>query len=64
MNKIDKERMAQLEMIISVHSQKGHYDLNPYSYGLGNGLLLALSLLKDEDPKFLKQPDKFLEDTN
>jgi hypothetical protein len=31
-------------------------------WGMANGIILALAIMKDEDPKYLEKPDMWLKD--
>jgi len=57
-----EKKIARLEQIIAIQCTDGTWDFNAYHFGLANGLLLALAILKDEKPKLLVAPDEWLED--
>ena len=53
--------IEQLEKLTAIQCTDGTWDFNPYHFGLANGLILALALVKDEDPQFLTAPTRWLE---
>lgn len=53
-------KIAELEEIVKIQLQDGNWNYDPYMHGMANGLILALALLKDEEPKFLKAPAEWL----
>lgn len=61
MSDLDKKIM-QLQDVINIQSSNGNYDCNPYMLGLGNGLILAMSILTRKEPKYLDAPKKWLDD--
>lgn len=54
--------IAKLTKLSAVQSKPGIYDYNSYSYGLANGVILALSILEDVDPIYLPHPKTWHED--
>jgi len=51
-----------LQHITDTQCKRGTYDQNPYMHGLANGLIIAMSVLDDENPVFLKAPKFWKED--
>jgi len=55
-----RKRIDQLEEIKKIQCTDGNWDYDSYMHGMANGLILALSMLKKEDPKFLDAPLKYI----
>ncbi len=49
-----EQKIAFLENARDVQCSAGNWDYSPYSLGYANGIILALAILKDEEPQFLK----------
>jgi len=58
MSKIKK--IAELQDLIDIQCNEGNWNHSPYMHGMANGLIVAMSTLTGEDPKFLEPPDIFL----
>ncbi|MFG0161179.1 hypothetical protein ACF0MN_10995 [Legionella pneumophila] len=57
------QRIKQnLSDVIKVQCSKGNYDCNAYMFGLANGLILAQSIVNNERPEYMEQPEQFLDD--
>jgi hypothetical protein len=48
------ERKEKLRDITKIQSNRGNADYNAYMHGMANGLILALAIIEDADPKFLE----------
>ena len=48
--------IEKLKELLDVQTRDGNWDYDPYMHGLANGLILALSVLMKERPKFLSAP--------
>jgi len=46
-------RINSLRNITDIQCTKGNYTYDDYMRGMANGLILALSIMEDKDPKFL-----------
>jgi len=57
-----EERIARLKELIAIQTSEGNWNYDPYMHGMANGMILALSLIKDTEPAFLEQPKKWLHD--
>jgi hypothetical protein len=57
-----EKQILHLQDLINIQSTNGNYDCNPYMWGLANGLILAMSLFTGNEPNFLSQPEKWLDD--
>ena len=55
-----KTGINDLEDIVKTQSSDGSWNYDNYMHGLANGLILALSLIKNEKPEFLEAPEKWL----
>ncbi len=51
-----EEIIERLENVVNIQTTKGKWDFDPYMHGMANGLILAQSILKDQNPKFLDAP--------
>lgn len=48
------ERISSIEDVAS-----RDYDYDPYFHGLANGIILAKSIVTDQDPKFIEAPSEW-----
>ena len=56
-----KAGVSNLKDVLKVQCSNGNWNYDNYMHGLANGLILALSLVNnDDDPKFLNAPEKWL----
>jgi hypothetical protein len=46
--------------MLNIQCSNGNWNANPYMHGYANGLILALSVLEDKEPKFLEAPQQYL----
>jgi len=53
-----KNKLDQLQEISDIQSSDDIWNFDPYMHGLANGLILALSILKDHNPEFLTSPSE------
>jgi hypothetical protein len=53
-----EKRIADLRNIKEVQCSKGNYDQGEYMRGLANGLIMALSIMERNEPKFFDPPMK------
>jgi hypothetical protein len=54
--------IESLENIVAIQLSSGNWNCNSYQLGLANGLILALAIMKDEEPNYLSRPDVWLDD--
>lgn len=54
-----KKALDTLRDLIKVQGSNGTWDYDPYMYGLLNGMILAESILAEEDPEFRDAPPKW-----
>ena len=52
--------ITELEKLVAIACSPGHYDYDEYMYGMANGLILALAVMKDEEPQYLDRPEQWL----
>ena len=53
---------VKLDEIIAIQNADGNWNYDAYMMGLANGLIMARSILTDEDPQFLSAPAEWLAD--
>jgi len=58
---MDKQ-IADLEKLVETACSHGNYDYDEYTYGMANGMILALAVMKDEEPQYLDRPERWLWD--
>jgi len=56
MEKLKKD----LQDLLDVQCSHGNWNYDPYMQGMANGMILAMSLITKDDPKFLDPPDKWI----
>lgn len=54
--------LEKLESTTKIQCSDGNWNCNSYMLGMANGMIFALATLKNEDPKYLKAPAKWLDD--
>jgi len=57
-----EKNIKDLEEVTKTQCSDGNWNYDPYMHGMANGMLLALSFLKEEEPEFLHAPKKWLSD--
>lgn len=57
-----KNKIEQLKGMIDVQSTHGNWDFDPYMHGMANGMIYALSILEENEPKYLSAPKKWGKD--
>ena len=57
-----KEKIKKLEEMTEVQCSDGNWNYDPYMHGMANGMIFSLSVMKDENPKYLEAPEKWLKD--
>lgn len=57
-----EEQIEQLEELVKLQCTNGTWNYDSYHFGMANGLILALAVMKGEEPQFLKAPAQWLED--
>lgn len=59
---ITADRVESLANITRIQCSDGNWNCNSYMHGMANGLILALSIIKGEEPPFLSAPKEWLDD--
>lgn len=54
--------MSELEDVLKIQCSNGNWNYDAYMMGLANGLIMAKSLITNEEPVFLDAPKKWLKD--
>lgn len=54
-----EQRIGDLRDVFDVMALDGHWDCDQYSWGLTNGLILALAILDDEEPDYFRRPPRW-----
>ena len=57
---IIEDKVKELEKMTDVQCSDGNWNFDPYMHGMANGMIFSLSLMKDEEPKYLDPPKKWL----
>ena len=58
MNTTDKIEI--LERLLEIQLMDGNWNFNEYMFGMTNGMILSLAILKDEEPRYMDAPDEWL----
>ncbi len=56
------EKIKELEELLIAQKMPGNWDFDPYMHGMTNGMILFLSILKNETPEFLDPPKNWVGD--
>lgn len=54
-----KEALKHLKDLLDIQGGNGNWDHDPYMFGLYNGMILAKSLMDNEEPVFRDAPEKW-----
>jgi hypothetical protein len=57
-----EQRIKTLTELCAVQCSDGNWNYSSYMHGMANGMIFAVSLMKDRDTKYLDAPDEWLED--
>lgn len=57
------KRLQSLNDLIDIQCSDGNWNYDPYMHGMANGMLLSLSVIKDQEPTFMQAPKRWLKDT-
>ena len=57
-----EDAIEELQNLLDTQTSDGNWNHDNYNHGMANGMLLAMSILKDSTPEFLNAPDIFLHD--
>jgi hypothetical protein len=47
-------RLQELRQVHELATSPGNYDVDDYMLGMANGLILALAIMEDKDPQYLR----------
>jgi|TARA_R110000851_G_scaffold87200_3_gene190043 hypothetical protein len=50
-------RAKKLKEMRDIQLRDGNWNWDPYMHGMANGLIFAVSLMMDEEPKFIEPPE-------
>jgi len=54
-----KHGIEDLEKLMEIQLRDGNWNYDEYMYGMTNGMILFLSLLKGEQLEFMDRPEKW-----
>lgn len=57
-----QKRVENLNDVLKIQCGQGNWNCNEYMWGMANGLILAMSIFTDNNPQYLKKPEKWLDD--
>jgi len=57
-----QESVKSLRKMIDIQCSDGNWNYDPYMHGMANGMIFALSLFEDGEPKYLAAPDQWIKD--
>ena len=57
-----EEKIARLQALTNVQCSDGNWNCNSYMHGMANGMIYIMAMMKNEEPKYLKAPDVWLDD--
>ena len=52
-----KSKIEILKELTDIQCRDGNWNYDPYMHGMANGMILALSILEDTEPQYLKAPE-------
>ena len=58
----EKKAIESIEDVTKIQTCDGNWNYSPYMMGMANGLILALAILKGEDPIYKETPKVWLKD--
>lgn len=57
-----EDRINSLRELVKLERTNGNWNYSQYSLGMANGMILALSVITEEEPEFMSLPEVFLSD--
>lgn len=57
-----EERINGCDRLLKTQCSDGNWNYDSYGHGMANGMILVLTLIKGEDPKYLDAPKEWLRD--
>lgn len=55
-------RIEKLRELTELQCQPGNYNCNSYTHGMANGMIFAVAMLDNVEPKYMKAPGVWLDD--
>jgi len=55
-----EKRIEKLKDLIKVQCTDGTWNYDQYLFGMANGMICALSVFDDKEPKYLEAPDEWI----
>ena len=52
-----KKPLESLRELVDVQCSDGNWNYDPYMHGMANGMILALAIMNEKEPKYLDKPD-------
>ena len=53
------KEIDELQKLMDIQMYDGNWNYDEYMFGMTNGMILFLSLLKGEEPVFMNRPEKW-----
>ena len=57
-----RQSIKVLEGLVKIQCKDGNWNYSRYMFGMANGMILALAMIKNETPEYLDAPDVWGED--
>lgn len=54
------DNLDKLKDVIDIQCSDGNWNYDPYMHGMANGLICALAILEDKEPKYKEAPSGWL----
>jgi hypothetical protein len=54
------ERLGKLRELALIQREHGNWNFDAYMHGMANGLQLAVAVMEDREPEYLKAPPRWL----
>lgn len=64
LNEDIKENLEAVQDLLNIQLMDGNWNCDPYMHGMANGMILCMSILRGEVPKFLDAPEEWIFDRN
>lgn len=55
-----EDKIKTLEEMTQIQCTDGNWNYDAYMHGMANGMIFSLSLMKDQNPKYLDAPEEWL----
>ena len=53
------EKLVRLKDLTLIQTSYGNWNYNEYMRGMANGMILAVAIMEDKEPKYFDEPDKY-----